>query len=71
MELATALQTLGHLKATSIQWVLSFISTRLFIKLARNLASTIASFEHCDLVPFPPFDGSKFSNLVDEEMGFI
>ncbi|KAG2054781.1 glycosyl transferase [Suillus hirtellus] len=54
-ELASALQILGHLKATSIQ----------------DLASTIASFEPRDLVPFPPFDGTKFSKLVDEEMGFI
>lgn len=54
-ELASALQILGHLKATSIQ----------------DLASTIASFEPCNLVPFPPFDGTKFSKLVDEEMGFI
>ncbi|KAG1754546.1 glycosyltransferase family 1 protein [Suillus lakei] len=54
-ELASALQILGHLKATSIQ----------------DLASTIASFEPRDLIPFPPFDGSKFSKLVDEEMGFI
>lgn len=54
-ELASALQILGHLKASSIQ----------------NLASTIASFEPHDLVPFPPFDGTKFSKLVDEEMGFV
>ncbi|KAG1756562.1 glycosyltransferase family 1 protein [Suillus paluster] len=54
-ELASALDTLGHLKATSIQ----------------DLASTISSFEPRDLVLFPPFDGSKFSKLVDEEMGFI
>ncbi|KAG2158336.1 glycosyltransferase family 1 protein [Suillus bovinus] len=54
-ELASALQILGHLKATSIQ----------------DLASTIASFEPRNLVPFPPFDGTKFSKLVDEEMGFI
>ncbi|KAG1891223.1 glycosyltransferase family 1 protein [Suillus subluteus] len=54
-ELASALQILGHLKATSIQ----------------DLPSTIASFEPRDLVPFPPFDGTKFSQLVDEEMGFI
>lgn len=38
---------------------------------ARDLASTIASFEPHDLVPFPPFDGTKFSKLVDEEMGFV
>lgn len=54
-ELASALQILGHLKATSIQ----------------DLASTIASFEPHNLVPFPPFDGIKFSKLVDEEMGFV
>ncbi|KAJ8598001.1 glycosyl transferase [Rhizopogon salebrosus TDB-379] len=54
-ELASALQAQGYLKATSIQ----------------NLASTIASFEPHNLVPFPPFDGNRFSKLVDEEMGYI
>ncbi|KAG2349673.1 glycosyltransferase family 1 protein [Suillus weaverae] len=54
-ELASALQILGHLKATPIQ----------------DLVSTIASFKPRDLVPFPPFDGTRFSKLVDEEMGFI
>ncbi|KAG2367468.1 glycosyltransferase family 1 protein [Suillus spraguei] len=54
-ELASALQILGHLKATSIQ----------------DLVSTIASFEPRNLVPFPPFDGTRFSKLVDEEMGFV
>lgn len=23
------------------------------------------------LTPFPPFDGSKFARILDEEMGFI
>jgi len=54
-ELAEALSRLGHLKATTVI----------------NLAKTIDSFEISEIVPFPPFDGSKFAKIVDEEMGFI
>ncbi|KAH7924579.1 glycosyltransferase 28 [Leucogyrophana mollusca] len=54
-ELASALEELGHLKATSV----------------RDLPETIAKFDPSSLVPFPPFDGSKFRRLVDEEMGFL
>jgi beta-1,4-N-acetylglucosaminyltransferase len=71
-ELASALQAQGYLKATSIQWALLFVASGCSMtSTARNLASTIASFEPHNLVPFPPFDGSRFSKLVDEEMGFI
>ncbi|KIJ69232.1 glycosyltransferase family 1 protein [Hydnomerulius pinastri MD-312] len=54
-ELASKLDSLGHLKATPVQ----------------DLAATIASFDPSTLIPFPAFDGSKFRRLVDEEMGFI
>ncbi|KAE9400735.1 glycosyl transferase [Gymnopus androsaceus JB14] len=54
-ELASALEQLGHLKS----------STTL------QLARTIQDFDPSSLVKFPPFDGSKFQNLLDEEMGFI
>ncbi|KAF9246268.1 glycosyltransferase family 1 protein [Melanogaster broomeanus] len=54
-ELASKLDSLGHLKATSVH----------------DLSATIASFDPSTMIPFPPFDGSKFRRLVDEEMGFI
>ncbi|KAH7889456.1 glycosyltransferase 28 [Phlebopus sp. FC_14] len=54
-ELASKLDGLGHLKATSIS----------------GLVPTIKTFEPNALIPFPAFDGSKFRTLVDEEMGFI
>ncbi|KAH7914965.1 glycosyl transferase [Hygrophoropsis aurantiaca] len=53
-ELASELENLGYLKAASVG----------------NLQETIANFEPSSLVPFPPFDGSAFRALVDEEMGF-
>ncbi|TFK43002.1 glycosyltransferase family 1 protein [Crucibulum laeve] len=57
-ELATSLGDLGHLKATTAV-------------LCRDLAKTIETFDVSTIVPFPPFDGSKFARIVDEEMGFI
>ncbi|KAG6845736.1 hypothetical protein H0H87_005002 [Tephrocybe sp. NHM501043] len=53
-ELATALAGLRHLQHSSIP----------------NLAQTISNFEPSSLVPFPPFDGSRFAKLLDEHMGF-
>ncbi|KAH0827142.1 hypothetical protein J3R83DRAFT_4830 [Lanmaoa asiatica] len=46
-ELALQLDSLGHLRATSVD----------------DLATTIASFDLNALVPFPAFDGSKFRRL--------
>jgi beta-1,4-N-acetylglucosaminyltransferase len=35
-----------------------------------DLADTIASFDPAAMEKFPPFDGSRFRALVDQEMGF-
>ncbi|KAF8921444.1 glycosyltransferase family 1 protein [Mucidula mucida] len=53
-ELAVSLSNLGHLKATTIP----------------QLAMAIADFDKSGIVAFPPFDPSKFRQIVDEEMGF-
>jgi len=54
-ELASALDELGHLKATTVS----------------NLSRTIEEFDMLNIEPFPPFDGSRFARIVDEAMGFI
>ncbi|KAJ4488056.1 glycosyl transferase [Lentinula aciculospora] len=54
-ELASALEELGHLRSSTIS----------------QLANTIQEFNPSSLTKFPPFDGSRFRNLLDEEMGFI
>ncbi|KAJ7285715.1 glycosyltransferase family 1 protein [Mycena rebaudengoi] len=53
-ELASALEDLEHLKTATLA----------------NLAETIADFDPSSVVKFPPFDGSRFRGLVDNEMGF-
>jgi beta-1,4-N-acetylglucosaminyltransferase len=35
-----------------------------------ELAQSVMDLDTSTLVPFPPFDGSKFRRLVDQEMGF-
>ncbi|PCH38035.1 glycosyltransferase family 1 protein [Wolfiporia cocos MD-104 SS10] len=54
-ELATALASLGHLKAATIA----------------GLPEAIVSLADAKLVPFPPFNGSRFRELLDEEMGYL
>lgn len=54
-ELATELNDLGHLRSCEIP----------------DLATTIESFDVSLIKPFPPFDGSRFSRLLDEEMGYL
>lgn len=54
-ELASKLDALGHLRATSVS----------------ELSATLAAFDPAALIPFLPFDGSRFRKLVDEEMGFV
>ncbi|KAF5386885.1 hypothetical protein D9615_001899 [Tricholomella constricta] len=53
-ELADALADLGHLQHCTIP----------------DLAQTIESFQPSSIVPFPAFDGSRFSNVLDEHMGY-
>lgn len=53
-ELAEALEQQGHLRAST----------------PGTLARDIEVFNPTSLVPFPPFDGSRFSRILDEEMGF-
>ncbi|OCH94976.1 glycosyl transferase [Obba rivulosa] len=53
-ELANALEGLGHLRASTIS----------------DLPQAIRTLESTKLMPFPPFNGSRFRELLDEEMGF-
>ncbi|KAI6150554.1 glycosyltransferase family 1 protein [Pisolithus tinctorius] len=53
-ELSSRLDALGYLKATTVN----------------NLAVTISAFDPSSLIPFPPFDGSRFRRLIDQEMGY-
>ncbi|KAJ3854657.1 glycosyl transferase [Lentinula lateritia] len=54
-ELASALEKLGHLRSSTTS----------------QLANTIQEFDASSLTKFPPFDGSKFRKLLDEELGFF
>jgi len=54
-ELAEALSAQGHLVASTVS------------ELPRALESVATK----KLTPFPPFDGSKFAQILDEEMGFL
>ncbi|KIM87027.1 glycosyltransferase family 1 protein [Piloderma croceum F 1598] len=54
-DLASSLNTLGHLKACTVD----------------DLPQTIEDFDPSAIEPFPPFDGGKFSRLLEEEMGFL
>lgn len=53
-ELSSRLDALGYLTATTVD----------------NLAATIGAFDPSSLVSFPPFDGSRFRRLIDQEMGY-
>ncbi|CAL1704487.1 unnamed protein product [Somion occarium] len=53
-ELASTLAQLRHLKASTIS----------------ELPKAIESLEPSGFVPFPVFDGSRFREMLDEEMGF-
>ncbi|EEB91813.1 hypothetical protein MPER_09768 [Moniliophthora perniciosa FA553] len=54
-ELATALQEMGYLKVAD----------------TKNLAAIIEHFDPKELQEFPPFDGIRFRNILDEDMGFV
>ncbi|KAF9009430.1 glycosyltransferase family 1 protein [Cyathus striatus] len=54
VELANALGNLSHLKAASVS----------------DLVQAIEELDISKIIPFPPFDGSKFARIVDETMGF-
>ncbi|EPQ58184.1 glycosyl transferase [Gloeophyllum trabeum ATCC 11539] len=54
-ELANALADLGHLYSSSIP----------------DLPGVIERIDTRHIVPFPPFDGSRFRKLLDEEMGYV
>ncbi|EJU05656.1 glycosyltransferase family 1 protein [Dacryopinax primogenitus] len=54
-ELANALSKQGYLTASTPE----------------TLPQVIAAFSPNHLAPFPAFDGSKFLNIVDEEMGYM
>ncbi|ESK96878.1 glycosyltransferase family 1 protein [Moniliophthora roreri MCA 2997] len=54
-ELATALQEMGYLKVADTM----------------NLAAIIEHFDPKELQEFPPFDGTRFRDMLDEDVGFI
>ncbi|KAF9566240.1 glycosyltransferase family 1 protein [Agrocybe pediades] len=54
-ELASALEEMGYLNATTVD----------------GLAQTIKDFDASKIKPFPPFDGSRFAKIVDEMVEFI
>jgi len=54
-ELADALADLGHLKTCTVD----------------TLAHTLETLDEASLVPFPQFDGSRFREMLDEEMGYL
>ncbi|KAJ7582867.1 glycosyltransferase family 1 protein [Mycena floridula] len=53
-EIAEALEQLNYLKSST----------------PSQLAETIDNFDKSSIIEFPPFDGSRFRDLLDEEMGF-
>ncbi|CCM02397.1 uncharacterized protein FIBRA_04495 [Fibroporia radiculosa] len=53
-ELADALAALGHLQSSTVS----------------TLSETIQGLTNVKLVPFPPFNGSRFRELLDDEMGY-
>lgn len=36
-----------------------------------DLPRAIATLDTTELVPFPQFNGSRFREILDEEMGFV
>ncbi|KAI0636901.1 hypothetical protein C8Q77DRAFT_532261 [Trametes polyzona] len=52
-ELSDALASLGHLRSSTVA----------------DLPRAIETLDTAQLVPFPQFDGSRFRELLDEEMG--
>ncbi|KAI8998576.1 glycosyl transferase [Trametes punicea] len=54
-ELSDALAGLGHLRSSTIA----------------DLPQAIEKLDPTQLVPFPRFDGSRFRELLDEEMGYV
>ncbi|KAI0780861.1 glycosyl transferase [Trametes elegans] len=54
-ELSDALAGLGHLRSSTVA----------------ELPKAIEKLDTTQLVPFPQFDGSRFRELLDEEMGFV
>jgi len=54
-ELADALSGLGYLVSSDIS----------------SLAEKIQELDVRKIIPFPPFDGSRFRTILDEEMGFL
>lgn len=40
------------------------------VSTVSGLSQSIADLDTSKIVPFPPFDGSKFRRLMDQEMGF-
>ncbi|KAI0670315.1 glycosyltransferase family 1 protein [Trametes maxima] len=55
VELSDALAGLGHLRSSTVA----------------DLPQSIEKLDATELVPFPQFDGSRFRELLDEEMGFV
>ena len=47
-----------------------FLTPSLSPMLCSDLPQAIEGLDTSTLVPFPQFDGSRFRELLDEEMGF-
>lgn len=70
-ELASALESSGHLKVSDIpSVVLDHSQSSFLIPDHRDLAKNVELFDPESLVEFPQFDGSRFARILDEEMGF-
>lgn len=71
-ELASALAGLGHVRAATVPWVFLVLPPCACSEsmLCRDLPQIIAALDPSTLIPFPKFDGSRFREILDEEMGF-
>ena len=72
IELADKLNGMGHLRACAVKWVQHYSSLTTISDRGTysDLARTVSTFDARTLKPFPEFDGSRFRNILDSEMGF-
>ena len=71
-DLATELEKLGYLKATTprcVKEVVKYVHSEVKFRL-RSLHECVSTFDIKELVPFPQKDKGKFQALLDEMMGF-
>ena len=46
-------------------------NSKLHLIRCSELPQALETITSKELTPFPPFDGSKFAQILDEEMGFL